>query len=101
MDKSFLEGSDNQKTLEEYLDYVARNDLIFLTSCGHQIRFKVRLIFIAFRPNLAALLFNLVPRFCFRFMFSAVMFYINGFGVAECLGMSYLLLPEGVSARKC
>ena len=45
LDKTFLEGSDCENTPEEYLDYVARYDLGFLTPCGHQIRFKVRLIF--------------------------------------------------------
>ena len=34
MDKTFLEGSDCEKTPEEYLDYVARYDLGFLTPCG-------------------------------------------------------------------
>ena len=42
LDKTFLEGSDCERTPEEYLDY----DLGFLTPCDHQIRFKVRFIYI-------------------------------------------------------
>ena len=42
LDERFLEGSNCENTPEEYLDYVARYDLAFLTPYGHQIRFKVK-----------------------------------------------------------
>lgn len=42
LDERFLEGSNCENTPEEYLDYVARYDLAFLTPHGHQIRFKVK-----------------------------------------------------------
>ena len=41
LDEKILQGSTCEKTPEEYLDYVARYDLAFLTPWGHQIRFKV------------------------------------------------------------
>ena len=42
LDEKILEGIASNETPEEYVDYVARYDLAFLTPCGSQIRFKVR-----------------------------------------------------------
>ena len=43
LDENILERiSDCESTLEEFVDYVARFDLAFLTPRGNQIRFKVR-----------------------------------------------------------
>ena len=43
LDENILEKiSDYESTREEYVDYVARYDLAFLTPRGNEIRFKVR-----------------------------------------------------------
>ena len=43
LDEKILEGIAWDKTPEEYVDYVARYDLTFLTLCGSQIRFNSKI----------------------------------------------------------
>ena len=43
LDDKILEGIALDKTPEEYVDYVARYDLAFLTLCGSQITFDSKI----------------------------------------------------------